>query len=86
MGLATTADGSSRTRGTWEHWSLKGPHLYALASNPRHLSSTIAATAKLLDEPEDELSDEQLALLRVLTMPATVIVGFEPDKGGNRQL
>lgn len=81
IAIAQTSDGSSRTRGSWEHWGIKPSDLYRLVTDGRYLNSTIATTAKLVDLPIDDLSDEDLARLRVLTIPAHIVVGFEPDAG-----
>ena len=77
--LLVSADGSSRTVGTWRHWNLDESGVYRHATDMRVLRQRMGQIQTLLQRDRAELHAPDLARLRVAQVPALIIIGYEPD-------
>jgi hypothetical protein len=55
---------------------------FKLTGDDRALRHRISTTLSLMSRPVDALDEEEVAALRVVASPASVIVGFVPDTPG----
>jgi hypothetical protein len=87
MAVLATVDGSSRLTAAYAHLFLEPSEvLLRLATNERALRQRVASVLGLLTRPLDALSEEELATLRVVSSPATIVVGFVADDSRNGSL
>jgi hypothetical protein len=77
--VPTTPDGSSRTTIAWQKWGLANAAEVYSVIDDRRLGARIAAVERLAGQDASLLAEEDRVLLRLATMPAMVVVGYEPD-------
>lgn len=77
--LLVSADGSSRTVATWQHWDIDESSIYRHATDRRSLRQRMGQIQTLLQRDRTELGASDLARLRVAQVPALIIIDYEPD-------
>lgn len=81
--ILCTVDGSSRLTAAMDLWDLSAEEvLFDLAGDPSRLRGRVDAVRSLLDADVETLTDEDKARLRTRTIPAQLVVGWEPEEEG----
>lgn len=78
--ILTSVDGSSRVTAAQRILGVSGQDvLYRFPTDRRLLNDRIARVRQVYGRSETEVTDEEVARARVLSLPAFIIVGFEPE-------
>jgi hypothetical protein len=81
MTVPATPDGSSRTTIAWSKWGLEtGAEVYNVVDD-RRLGDKISNVERLAQKDSTQLVEDERVLLRLATMPAVLIVGYQADLG-----
>lgn len=76
---ACTVDGSSRTSAALKTWRLTPEAVLFELSNSVALQARTKATTELLRKDVQDLSDDDKAALRNMTIPASIIIGWSAE-------
>ncbi|HEX6666982.1 MAG TPA: hypothetical protein VF081_10360 [Solirubrobacterales bacterium] len=81
--LPATADGSSRASGALDVLGIGAEEIVGrFRSEPRDLAALIGRVRSIFGRSTSEVSEAEFGQANALTLPARIIVGFDPDAAG----